>query len=265
MKTFLSLIVISLLLSVGCNQSDKAPQNEEYISGESKSEETGFPVVARVNGEPVTTNDVERTGSIDRAIMDEILFQEGIKEGFDKVHERRLNAYLKRLVVNDVKEQALKNAGPRKEITEDQVKEYYDENADAFSVIYIKEIMVDDKTIADEILQKAKKGEKFEDIAKDYAESDTLVSVNNLGPGMEYAGLFNRPLKKDEVSNRVLRNRDNTYSVFQIAEIKLKPYEIVRSSIKSKLEAVGSDYALREYVDKLIEKDNIKIERTVND
>ena len=51
----------------------------------------------------------------------------------------------------------------------------------------------------------------------------------------------------------------------QIAEIKLKPYEIVRSSIKSKLEAVGSDYALREYVDKLIEKDNIKIERTVND
>jgi len=167
--------------------------------------------VAKVNGEVITKDElydlmVKAVGdqALDYLITQKIIeleakkqnitvTDEDINKELEKVYEAyggetifKQNLELSGHSLDEYKEElaltikAKKLVEPRIEITEEEMKAYFDEHKDEFAQeqqVHARHILVDDENLAREIYEKLKKGEDFAELAKQYS-TDTATKDN---------------------------------------------------------------------------------------
>ena len=237
-KTIPVLLTVLLLLSA-CGQSGTKESADK--SGSTNQEpasykpESSSKVVARVNG--VSIYEDELNGRpVDSLVTDEILYQEGLKEGLEKKFQNKIREYQMTLVVREIKNRVLDKMPPEKEITEKDILDYYNSVKDSKYTTYrIEEINFQNEKQGEQIIKMAKEGKSFEDIAKSLSNAESQVTAQDLGFNKDMTIYF-ESREVGSISN-VVSKKDGAFSVLKITEAKETPYNSVKNTIKYVIEA----------------------------
>lgn len=265
MNKILLLLVITILFSYGCNQTDnnqEQPQSGEETSQnndsgtqiERQKPESDSKVVARVNGVPIYEDEIKNK-DINTLVTEEILYQEGLRRGLDKKYHDKVMDYQKSLIVKDIESGILKDLPPEKPVYNQDIQDYYEKHKDNYTRAKIKEINFKDKEQGEEIEKMAAEGMNLEDIA-DKLGSD--VTVNDLGYNRTMARRFET--KEEGSVTEVIEKRDGTYSILKIVEVSEIPLDYAGRAIRARLETKGHVHAINESARKIAEENNMKIE-----
>jgi hypothetical protein len=265
-------LLFVVLIFIGCNQSDsngKPPSaskddsnnkqsqtatNDNTAYDESEPEVRG-KVLARVNGQPIYEDDLKGY-NLEYVVTEEIIYQEGIRQGIDKQYRDQVRNYNRRLIIRGSKQNILENAAPTKTVSDEEIKNFYENNKDKYSHVRIHEISFPDSRLGSEIQEKAKNGEELQTIANSHP--DLEITVNDIGYNRAMAQHF----KTREVGmvSEVIQKPDGTFSVLKIVEIKDIPLNVSRKSIRSILEAIRKTRMYDSYARKVAEENNMTIE-----
>lgn len=145
-------------------------------------------------------------------------------------------------------------------LTDDEVKKYWE---DLKGKIRASHILVADKKTAEEVEKKLKKGEKFEDLAKEYSTDNSASQGGDLGwfakDGMveEFSNAAFK-LKTGEVSDPV----KTKYGYHIIKKTKERgKYDDMKKELKSELleQKLNDSTAVQGAVDKIMKKADIEV------
>ena len=239
MKNTIPVLLTVLLLLSACGQSGTKESADK--SGNTNQEPASYKpersskVAARVNG--VSIYEDELNGRpVNSLITDEILYQEGLKEGLEKKYQDKIREYQMSLVIRELKNAITKKMPPESEITNKDLLDYYNSNKDLNYTRYrIEEINFQNENLGEQIIKMAKEGKSFQDIAKGLSNAESQVTVNDLGFNKEMNIYFQA--KETGSISGVIRKQDGAYSVLKILEMKEVPYDSVKNTIKYVIEA----------------------------
>jgi peptidyl-prolyl cis-trans isomerase C len=263
-RTIAVLTVTIMVGALGCQQKEDAPVTTPTTAPPPApgARSDGGEVLATYAGQRLTTTrvlkEMERLPSpsraylqapdrkrqfVDNLILNELLFAEGQKLGYDKDEEvdRQVNDLRRRLVVQKVVREYQKPP----EITDEQAKAYYDENPTLYSTTQIRasHILVKDEALAREVRDQVKSDpSKFADVAKEKSTDKTSGQkggdLGMFGPG-RMVPEFERvafSLKPGEISEVV--KTQYGYHVILVTDRKegeRRPFDQVKEQIKATL------------------------------
>lgn len=151
----------------------------------------------------------------------------------------KLNDSIKvNLATNNVTEEIFKDIN----ITDDEIKTYYDEHVDSFKEANVSHILIKDEEKAKEIRERAANGEDFAALAKEFSEDPgTKEKGGSLGVTTydttmyltEFTEGFKK-LKEGEISDLVKSSYG--YHIIKITDYKEKSLDEAKESIKTTLE-----------------------------
>jgi len=258
-------LLFTLLILVGCNQSDsnrKEPtvdntsaSSEQSQSGISAEPEIEGTVLARVNGQPIYEDQFTKV-DLEHAITEEIIYQDGIRQGLDKKYRDEIRNYEKKVIIINTKRSILENAEPEKKVSIEEVENYYESNKDKYKHVRVHEISFSDSSLGSEIRDKAKNGEDLQTLANSYTEDE--ITVNDIGYNRDMARRFK--LREVGAVSEVIQKPDGTFSVLKVVGIKDIPLSASKRSIKHLLEAKRKTRRYNEYAQKVAEENNMTIE-----
>ena len=264
-------LLFAVLIFIGCNQSDsdsksQSAEQENAASEQSQtatSDNTAYDesaevrgkVLARVNGQPIYEDDLNGQ-NLEYVINEEIIYQEGLRQGIDKQYRDQVRSYERKLIISGTKQSILENAGPAKRISDEEIKNYYENNKDKYSYVRIHEISFPDSSLGNKIKDKAKSGEELQTIANSYP--DMTITINDIGYNRNMAQNF-KNTEVGEVSE-VIQKPDGTFSVLKIVEIKDIPFNQSKRPIEQNLEAMRKALMYHNYAKKAAKENNITIE-----
>ncbi|GAB4296988.1 MAG: peptidylprolyl isomerase [Desulfuromonadia bacterium] len=224
MKSFHRLPLVltcSLILAAGCSKKEEVKV--------SSTPATGGPVVAEVNGSPITVEEFKkeidnlppylkpmtetfdgRKEMLETMVIREMILQEAAKEKIDespKVKEK-LADLRKRLIVEEYLRRKVEE---KASLSDDDIKKFYEENKDKFKhgeQIRASHILLKDEKNVAEVQDALKKGVSFEEVAKKYSTDGAAPKGGDLGwfgkgsmlPEFEKAAFA---LKEGEISQPV--------------------------------------------------------------
>jgi len=232
-------------------------QGSNKTNGRFKPEKSG-KVVARVNGVPIYEEEL-RGQPVESLVTDEILYQEGLSEGIEKKYEDKVTQFQMNLVVRDVKDKILAGMPPEKEMTDQELQDYYNSNKDLnYTNIRVQEINFTDKKLGEQILKMAQDGKDFNEIVKELPDTGSEFKVNQLGFDKKLNMYFDA-MEVGEISP-VIEKKDGTYSVLEIQEVTVIPFETARNAIKFVVKARKKGAAFKEYAQKIAKEKNYNVE-----
>lgn len=190
------LCLTAALVALAACQQSKSPSGS---TSESASSPSASPTVATVDGTPIsrdfyefyikgatgkTSSDLspeQRTQALDNLIRAQLIADEAEKEGLNKDQDTAQLLKMERL---NVLEQALSQkflAG--KEPTDDELKAEYDAEVAKLpkTEYHARHILVATQPFAQKIVERLKKGEKFEDLAKAESMDSSKTNGGDLG------------------------------------------------------------------------------------
>ena len=142
------------------------------------------------------------------------------------------------LIRNKVTEEIFKDIN----ISDDDIKTYYDENLDSFKTATVSHILIKDEATAKEVREKAVNGGDFAELAMEYSE-DTgtkeyggslgTVTYNTTQYVQEFTDAFKK-LNEGEISDLVQSTYG--YHIIKVTDIKQKTLDESKEEIKTKLE-----------------------------
>ncbi|MGH7850298.1 MAG: hypothetical protein ACREOP_08375, partial [Thermodesulfobacteriota bacterium] len=139
MKNAIPVLMTVLLLLSACGQSGTKESADK--SGNTNQEPASYKpeksakVAARVNG--VSIYEDELNGRpVNSLVTDEILYQEGLKEGLEKKYQDKIREYQMSLVVRELKDAITGKMPPEREITDKDLLEYYNSAKDSVYTKY---------------------------------------------------------------------------------------------------------------------------------
>jgi peptidyl-prolyl cis-trans isomerase C len=273
MPRHLMVLVFALGMVVGCQQKDKSDEKASPTAVANPATGSTTPTDAAkpaAEGEVVATysgnrldstrvkKEMERLPAPSRAylqapdrkrqfvenmILNELLYAEGQKQGYDKDEDidRQVNDLRRRLVVQRVVREFQKPP----EITDEQAKQYYDDNPNLYSSTQIRasHILVKDEAQAKEIHDQVKADpSKFAEIAKEKSTDKTsgakggdlgMFGQGRMVPEFERAAFA---LKPNEISDVV--KTQYGYHIILVVERKdgeRRPFDQVKEQIKATL------------------------------
>ena len=297
MRLELSMIAASIVVAtLGCQQTDRkdaAPDAKPGASAAASAADTSAndgEVLATYSGNRLTTGrvlkEMERLPApsraylqapdrkrqfVDNMILNELLYGQGQKLGYDKDEEidRQVSDLRRRLVVQKVVREFQKAP----DISDEQAKTYYDDNPNLYSTTQIRasHILVKDEATAREVLDQVKADpSKFADIAKEKSTDKTsgakggdlgMFGQGRMVPDFERAAFA---LKPNEISDIV--KTQYGYHIIIVLERKegeRRPFDQVKEQIKSTLRNKAiQDQQEKRYAD-LKQGANVKIDDMV--
>ena len=272
---FVALIFLAL---VACSKKEMGPKKEAQKGG---------PVLAKVGTADITQSDFEREMEtlpdyaqqmfegpggkekfLDEIIKKEILYQEALKKGIDKSPDflKKLEEFKKLTLVSALLEKEIMS---KSTVSDQEVKDYYEKNKADFaatSQIRASHILVKTEGEARKILERLKKGEKFDVVAK--KESIDKESAKNGGD----IGYFSKGqvvpefekvaagLKKGEMSPVPVKTSFG-YHIIKVTDRKTGPvieFDRVKDIIRQRLSGEKQKDSFDSYVSEL--KKTAKIE-----
>ena len=265
MRATCGIVFVAALAVGGCGKSTPeatAPAEHGAAEKPKKSDAAASEVVATYKGRQLTADEVrqemERLPAPSRAyvtaperkrqfvenlILNDLLFEEGKKAGYDRDAEidRQVTDLRKRLVVQRV----MRQYQTPPEVTEEQARAYYDENPNLYSntQIHASHILVKDEDTAKQIQAEVKEHpERFADTAKEKStDTGSAQKGGDLGtfgqgrmvPEFEKVAFSLQP---GQVSDVV--KTQYGYHIIAVSERKegeRKPFESVKEQIKATL------------------------------
>jgi|GEM_PF-1092851 len=269
-KTILGLFLLPVLvtsITLGCSNSQKKEaKNEEKQTREEKTTSQtkasvgkgeGKTVVAYVNGRPIYKEDL-RGRSLQDAIDLEILYEEGLRRGLDKELEDKIEDFKKRQIVTTLQREILKNVKVSpSEITEKEIEEYYNQNKDKYRYLVLKEIVTDDKSIAEDIQKRALNGEDLEKIASEYSQAGKKVTVRDVRNPRKY----NKVFSGNEIGSvSQIIEEGEEFKILKLVNVKEIPLSKAKQAIKYNLVARKRADAIHEFAEKVKKEHKIKVE-----
>jgi peptidyl-prolyl cis-trans isomerase C len=205
---------------------------------------------------------------VENLVMNDLLFEEGKQAGFEKDAEveRQVNDLRKRLVIQRVMRQY--QTPPT--ITDEQVRAYYDQNANLYSTTQIRasHILVKDEETAKQLLAEIKADpNKFADLAREKStDTSSAKKGGDLGtfgqgrmvPDFERVAF---KLKVGEISEPV--KTQYGYHIITVTERKEgepKPFDQVKEQIRATLRNQGLQQQVQGHFDELKKKADLKID-----
>ncbi len=265
-------LLLTVLLLMSCNQSDSTNEtpsaettNADNIQSQSSMNDNApavqdepqreGKVIARVNGQPLYEEDLNGR-NLEYLISEEIIYQEGVRQGLNKQYRNQVRDFEKSLVIRGTKESILENAEPTKEVSFEEIQNYYEKNKDKYMHVRINEISFPDSNLGNEIIEKAKGGEDLQNIANSYP--DLVITVNDIG----YNRSMVKHFKTREVGtvSEVIQKPDGTFSVLKIVEVKDIPLNASKKPIRHILEARRKSIMFESYSRKIANENNMTIE-----
>ena len=286
------ILAASLVVgTLGCQQQEqgKAPESQTTAAAGDKSAGDG-EVLASFSGNRLTTGrvvkEMERLPApsraylqapdrkrqfVDNMILNELLYSEGQKLGYDKNEDidRQVSDLRRRLVVQRVVREFQKPP----DVNDTQAQSYYDDNPNLYSTTQIRasHVLVKDEAAAREIRDQVKTDpSKFADIAKEKSTDKTsgakggdlgMFGQGRMVPEFERVAFA---LKPNEISEVV--KTQYGYHVIIVTERKegeRRPFDQVKEQIKATLR----NKAIQEQQDKrygdLKQSANVKIDDMV--
>ena len=209
---------------------------------------------------------------VENFVLNDLLYGEGLREGLgnDPDIERQVNDLRRRLVVQRVVRK-LQDLPP---ITDEQVKAFYDANADRYSTTTIKarHILVKDEAKAKELQEQLKQSpDQFADLAKansvDTASARKGGDLGFFGRGRmvpEFEAVAFTLKTPGEISEIV--KTPYGYHIIQLEERRdgeQKPFDQVKEQIRATLRNEAMQTKTKEYYEQLKQKANLQIDETV--
>lgn len=178
------------------------------------------------------------------------------------------NDFLKQLILNEEKQELAKTY-IGKTLTDDEIKEYYEENIFgnmSAKHILIKPDVTDDmsdsdkekeenkaKELAESIIKKLNDGEKFDDLVKEYSDDEGSKSnkglIENFTKGDVVDSFFDavRSLKNDEYTKEPVKSEYGYHIILKVSEdkrptLKESKDDIVDTLVEKKLNDDSSLY-----------------------
>ena len=265
MKTVLPVLLTVLLFLYACGQSgtkEKAGSGDQQpcssnTTGRVKPEKSG-KVVAKVNGVPIYEDELNGR-PVDSLVTDEILYQKGLSEGLEKKYQDKITQYQMSLVMRDVKDEILSGMPPEKEVTEQEMLDYYNKAKDTnYTNLRVEEINFTDQKLGDKILKMAQEGKDFNDIVKAMPDAGSEIKVNELGYDRKLNSFFE--VKEVGAISNVVNKKDGTYSVLKIEELHVIPFESSKNTIKFIVESLRKGAAYTQYAQKIAKDKNYDVE-----
>jgi peptidyl-prolyl cis-trans isomerase C len=260
-----AFVLLPMLYATGCGPGSDAPGTPTAGPATTLGAAAG-EVVATYKGRKVTSDAVmqelerlpvpsrsyltapdRKRQFVENMIMNDLLFEEGQKAGYDKDAdiERQTKDLRKRLVIQKVMRQY--QTPPT--ISDEQVRAYYDQNPSLYSTTQIRasHILVKDEDTAKQILVEVRANpDRFADLAKEKS-TDTTSAQRGGELGMFGQGRmvpdFERvafSLKPGEISEVV--KTQYGYHIITITERKegeQKPFDQVKEQIRATLRNKG--------------------------
>jgi PPIC-type PPIASE domain len=259
MKRLFPLLALIILVSLGCGKSEKKTEKPKEVASSSQTAQTNAPdrIIARVNGKPIYEKDLGGR-PLEYLITDEILYQDGLKSGLDKKLEPRIEQFKKSLIVNAMKNEIVNKLPKDEEVSDKEIEDYYKANESRYTHMHVKEMTLEDKSLAEEAHKRALSGEDLEKIASDLsAKSGKSIPVKDLVYGVRYNEIF-RGKNPGSVSDVI--QEGNEFKVVKLVEVRKIPLLRAGQSIKYLVLAKKKNDAMRDYAEKLSKEDNIKVE-----
>ncbi|MGH8303859.1 MAG: peptidylprolyl isomerase [Steroidobacteraceae bacterium] len=196
MKHLRILCLTAALVAVAACQQSKSPSGS---ASESASASSSSPAVATVDGTTIsrdfyefyikgitgkTSSDLsaqQRTQALDNLVRAQLIADEAVKEG---LNDQPTTAHYLKMERLNVLEQALSQkylAG--KQPTDDELKAEYDAEVAKLpkTEYHARHILVATQPFAEKIVERLKKGEKFEDLAKAESMDSSKTNGGDLG------------------------------------------------------------------------------------
>lgn len=259
MKRLFGLVLFSALVFSACSQTEKKEEarteGQAASKQEAQSEQEGKTLLARVNGNPIYKEDLNGK-SLKGAIRDEILYQEGLKQGLDKKFEKDVENYKRRIVVEAVKNDLLQNIA-KQEVTDEEIEEQYNRNLDKYTFLSLTEVSAGDKNTAEEIRKKLIEGADVNQIASEYAKSGIKISPANFGFVKKYNNLFQKK-EPGQISKVVEEN--GQFKVFTIMDVRSIPFVKAQKSLQYNVMARKRGRIIDDLVEKIKKDNNITVE-----
>jgi peptidyl-prolyl cis-trans isomerase C len=205
---------------------------------------------------------------VENMIMNDLLFDEGQKSGFDRDADidRQVNDLRKRLVIQKVMRQ-YQNPPT---ITDEQVRAYYDQNPSLYSTTQIRasHILVKDEETAKQILTELRaQPDRFAAVAKEKSTDATsaqrggelgMFGQGRMVPDFERVAFA---LKPGEISDVV--KTQYGYHIITVSERKEgepKPFDQVKEQIRAMLRNKGLQDQVQGHFDTLKKSADVKID-----
>ena len=222
-------------------------------SGCSKEKPEGTPL-ALVDGSPVYEEYIPEGGTLDQAIERELLYQEAIRRGMDK--DKKVQASIREVIVGGLMQELYMSVG-EVSVSEDEVTNYYNEHKNEFLILSGREIVLDDKGVADEVYKKALSGEDFKNLVQEYSKSLTKSrgGVTAISPNY-HGGLF---IDKKIGEIVLVDDRGGTYRVIKLKEKKYAPFDLAKKGIETNITMQKKGKLVQEVIDKLKKERKVEI------
>ncbi|WP_275695619.1 peptidylprolyl isomerase [Ferdinandcohnia quinoae] len=242
-------------------------------------------VVASVNGEEIHKEELYKlltdqygTDALESLISNKIVELEVKKEKItvsDKEMDSELDALIEAYGGEDALKSSLETQGftmedvkddvkfyiqtkkllePRVEVTDDEIKTYFEENKDSFATpeqVKASHILVEDEETAKEVKKKLDEGANFEDLAKEYSTDSSAESGGDLGyfSAGDMVEEFEKAafsMKIDDISNPV--KTENGYHIIKVTDKKAATaanYEDSKDTIKETIydQKINDEYS----------------------
>ncbi|MCI0454832.1 MAG: peptidylprolyl isomerase, partial [Candidatus Dadabacteria bacterium] len=287
-------LLVSLLLTIpilACSDFDKFYQEK---GGANKDSVGSSTVVAKIGGELITKKDLiesldgltnkqranylsspERLKEyLDSLINQIVLYKDAEKRGIDKRKgiKENIESYERRVLIQAISQDIL-----GRQISEEEIKNYYDKNPIDFSEIRMSQIFIkanpeqgiskdEARTIAWLVVNRANSGESFEELVGFFSddpsskrrEGDIGYISGEMLPKYLEDKIFS--FKAGEISNPI--ETEDGFLIIKVTENpKILPFEQVKDRIQVELRKKEfSDYTkkLREQIGVEVFEDNLK-------
>lgn len=265
------ILAITAMMSIGgCAENNRQAANDPTQK-----------VLARVNGTPITAEDLafrlqaghggsgnDRQKALDDVIAEELMYEQGVKLGFDKdpsyhqeiaKFERQL-ASVRRLEM--VRRVLNSQIAAKVDVTPQAAREYYDKNTDKIATeLHLEYIKFDTRQEADDALKKIRGGTaSFESLARSTMGGTPVGGREPWDLGflkwqqipVDFADSLYK-LKPDEVSD-ILGSQQAGFQIFRKIEGRKVPaveFDSVSGVVTNRLRDLRMLEAYYQYVDQL--------------
>jgi hypothetical protein len=212
-------------------------------------------LLARVNDAEIYSTDLEGK-PLDAVINQEILYQAGLKQGLDVKLKDEIEHMKKRIITNEVENEILADVPNKRDYTDKELEDYYNEHLKDYQFLTFSEISVNDGKLAEEIHKKAIAGESFDDIASDLSKSGVKVGTKNIGFTRKYGNLFDS-YEVGSVSEAFPEG--DSFKVLKILQVKTIPLNLVKRNIILAVNNQKKVEALRSKIDQLKKENGIEV------
>ncbi|MEO0254537.1 MAG: peptidyl-prolyl cis-trans isomerase [candidate division WOR-3 bacterium] len=214
---------------------------------------------------PSDTNAIKRT--LERLIYIKLLYLEALAEGLDLTEEFRNN--LEKAKERILADLYMKKKNENIEVSEKEIREYYIKNRENYKIPDrwdLRRIEVKTENEASEILKKIKRGEKFEDLARNFSLAPDASNGGLITNFTEksFPEEFVKPLKtmKEGDIKGPIRLKNGNFAIIKLEKIKKGEYrkmDEVKGQIESKLKNEKINKFWTKWKEEMYKKYDVKL------